>query len=151
MNNATDRRVIHLRLAEAVAAEKNDALKEAQGEALIFGGGDGTSGGMTPSMKDYVDARDGQNLSDMKSEFEKMRADIAKLPTTWVMVGLFVSAVGLILSALAFGGTRFSAGMSMADVRQAQLQRDSEQDQSVQEINRKLDQLIAAQQNSAAK
>lgn len=114
--------------------------------ALKNGNGSGNSGGMNPpTMKDYVDARDAQNLSEMKSEFEKLRADIAKLPTTWVMLGLFVGAVGLILSALAFGGARFTAGISMADVRQAQLQRDADQDASVKEITSKLDQLIAAQ------
>ncbi|GEM_PF-5348031 len=129
--------------SRAISAEL-DAVEEL--DILKHGGGGGTSGGMTPSMKDYVDARDAQNLSEMKSEFEKMRADLSKLPTTWVMVGLFVSAVSLILGALAFGGTRFNAGMSMADVRQAQLQRDEDQDQAVKQINEKLDELIAAQQ-----
>lgn len=97
---------------------------------------------MQPSMKDYVDARDAQNLAEMKSEFEKLRGDIAKLPTTWVMIGLFVSVVGLLLAALAFGGTRFSAGLSVADVRQDQLARDAEQDRTVRDINEKLDVLI---------
>lgn len=96
-------------------------------------------------MKEYVDARDAQNLAEMKSEFEKLRGDIAKLPTTWTMIGTAASIVGILLAALAFGGTRFSAGISLADIRQTQLDRDERQDESVRQINIKLDQLIASQ------
>lgn len=112
---------------------------------LKQGGGDGTSGGMAPSMKDYVDARDAQNLAEMKSEFEKLRSDIARLPTTWTMVAILVSITGVVLAALAFAGARFSAGLSVADARQQQLERDAAQDKAVTGINAKLDQLLKRQ------
>ena len=142
MNNVSDKADMFRQMQE-----QNRRFPTAEPELpLKHGGGGGTSDGMQPTMKDYVDAKDAQNLAEMKSEFEKLRGDIAKLPTTWTMIGTAASIVGILLAALAFGGTRFSAGISLADMRQAQLARDSEQDFSVRQINEKLDQLIAAEQ-----
>ena len=131
--------------------EKNEVKSPDIGEPGLKGGdGGGTSGGMAPSMKDYVDAKVAQNLSDMKAEVQGLRADIAKLPTTWVLLAMLLSVAGLVLAAVGYSGTRFSAGMSVADVRLEQLQRDAEQDRVAEEINGKLDKLLANAANQPA-
>lgn len=103
-------------------------------------GGDGPD--MTVSMKDYVDARDAAVRSDIHSEFANLRADIARLPSTWTLIGTALAIVSILIAVLAFGGTRFSAGLSLADQRQEQLARDQRQDEAAQRTNRKLDEIL---------
>jgi hypothetical protein len=109
---------------------------------LKGGGGGGTSGGMNVSMKDYIDARDAAVASDMHTEFANLRADIAKLPTTWTLVGTALAIVSILVAVLAFGGARFSAGISLADQRETQLQRDSQQDAVAKATASKLDEIL---------
>jgi len=109
---------------------------------LKGGSGGGTSGGMSVSIKDYVDARDAMVTSDLKSEIANLRADIAKLPSTWTLAGIVLSAVGIVLAAFAFGANGFSGGLAMADQRQAQIQRDADQDASAKATNAKLDEIL---------
>lgn len=146
MGDVTDidpkRRLYNLRRDEE-GGDRPDAPEP----ALKGGDGGGTSGGMAPSMKDYVDAKVAQNLSETKAELEKLRGDIAKLPTTWVLLAMLLSVAGLVLAAVGYSGTRFSAGMSVADVRLEQLQRDAEQDRVAEEVNGKLDKLLANSAN----
>lgn len=109
---------------------------------LHGGGGGGISGGMDVWMKDYVDARDAVVKSDMHAEFANLRADIAKLPTTWTLIGTALAIVSIIVAVLAFGGARFSGGLSLADQRQAQLTRDVDQDAAIKQTNAKLDEIL---------
>ena len=109
---------------------------------LKGGGGGGTSGGMNVSMKDYVDARDAAVASDMHAEFANVRADIAKLPTTWTLVATALAIVSILVAVLAFGGARFSAGISLADQREQQLVRDANQDAAVKKTDAKLDEIL---------
>ncbi len=121
---------------EAEAIELETAMR---GVALKHGGGGGTSGPMEPSMKDYVDARDDAIESRLSAKLDTL----ATKATIWGAMG---TAVALILAAIAFGGDRFDSGMGMADVKVAQDERDMRQDESMRQINEKLDRLIAARQ-----
>jgi hypothetical protein len=62
--------------------------------------------------------------------------------TVW---GAGATIIAVVLAAIAFGGDRFDAGMSVADQQADQIIRDGQQDKSVREINDKLDRLIAVQ------
>jgi hypothetical protein len=109
---------------------------------LKGGGGGGTSNGMTVPIKDYVDARDAAVTSDMHAEFAKLRSDLARLPSTATLITTGLVIVGIILAAMAFGGDRFSAGISLADQRQQQLQRDQAQDAAAKRNDVKLDEIL---------
>ncbi len=109
---------------------------------LKGGSGGGTSGGMTVSIKDYIDARDAAVTSDMHAEFAKLRSDMARLPSTITLITTALVIVGIILAAMAFGGDRFSAGISLADQRQQQLKRDNAQDAASKQNAAKLDEIL---------
>lgn len=109
---------------------------------LKGGGGGGTFGGMSIPIKDYIDARDAMVSSDVKSEIANLRADVAKLPSTWTLAGFLLSAVGIVLAAFAFGSNGFTGGLALADQRQVQLERDAKQDAVVSDANKKLDEIL---------
>jgi hypothetical protein len=115
------------------------------------GGGGGTSGGMTVPIKDYVDARDAMVSSDLKSEIANLRADLAKLPSTWTLAGFLLSAVAIVLAAFAFGANGFTGGLSLADQRQAQMERDARQDAVAKDANAKLDEILKRLPNEQPK
>ncbi len=99
--------------------------------------------GMTVPMKDYIDARDSVVVSDMHAEFANLRADIARLPTTWTLIGTALAIVSITIAVLAFGGARLSGGLSLADQRQDQVRRDAAQDAALRQTNTKLDEILA--------
>lgn len=116
---------------------------------LQGGGGGGTSGGVELSMKDYVDARDAAVVSDMKAEFaglraefSELRAQIARLPTTGTLIATALVAIGIVIAVMAYGGSTFSTGISLADQRQQQLKRDAEQDAALRRTDAKLDEIL---------
>ena len=133
----------------AKQAQYNAGSDDSSQVPLKGGGGGGTSGGMEVSMKDYVDARDAAVASDMHSEFARVhvefaniRAEVAKLPGTWTLIGTALAIVSIIVAVLAFGGARFSAGISLADQREQQIVRDANQDIAVKQANAKLDEIL---------
>jgi hypothetical protein len=141
-------------MAETVDRSVQDALAHARsarfGERgipdphLNFGSGDGT----LPPM-DTVDAKIAAVEARTDTKFAELRGDLkdfATKSTVWRGVAVVIATL---LAAMAFGGDRFDAGIGMADVRQAQMQKDADQDKTVHEINGKLDQLIAAQRPAA--
>ena len=87
------------------------------------------------AVKDYIDARTEALESRLLSRLEQL----ASKGTIW---GAVASGTVIILAVAAFAGDRFDAGMGTGDIRAEQLQRDSKQDESMKEINGKLDQLI---------
>lgn len=109
---------------------------------LQFGGGGGTSGGM-----DIMDAKIAAAEARTDTKFAELRSDLKDFATKGTVWGAVASGVvailGVLVGLIAFGGDRFDAGLGMADVRQAQAERDAKQDQAVKDINAKLDQLIA--------
>lgn len=119
-------------------------LKEAELriDALKEPGGGGTSNGMEPASKEYVDLK-------LEAAMGRIEGKLASMPSTAAMIATgFTSAVGVIgilLAALAFGGDRFDGGVGLADQRQEQLQRDAAQDA----ILKRLDALLAAQPTPA--
>jgi hypothetical protein len=127
----------------ALKQEQNQNRIPEEPELPLKGGsGGGTSGSMTVPMKDYVDSRDAAVTSDMHAEFANLRADMARLPTTGTLITTALVIVGIILAAMAFGGDRFSAGISLADQRQQQLQRDAAQDAAAKRNDAKLDEIL---------
>lgn len=106
---------------------------------LQGGGGGGTSDDMVP-IKEYVDARDDAIESRLGAKLDKLPSSDTVRNNIW---GAALTVLGILLAVLAFGGDRFDAGIGQADSRQTQLERDSDQDNSMAEINEKLDILIA--------
>lgn len=96
---------------------------------------------------DFADLRG--SFSDMRGDFTTLRAEFATLradlkgyatkSTVWQAAATIIAVV---LAAIAFGGDRFDAGIGMADIHQAQMQRDAKQDEAVSQMDRKLDKLI---------
>lgn len=132
--------------------ERREAEKRVEESAQLLkgDGGDGTSDGM-----DTVDAKIATAKAEVDTEFAKLRGDLAvqfgeiktelaRKPGTGTTIITAIAIFAAVMGAIAFGGDRFDAGLGMADVRQAQLARDAEQDASVQRIEGKIDQLIAA-------
>lgn len=113
--------------------------QKAELDQLKSGGGGGTFTGM-----DTIDAKIAASEARTDTKFEALRADLKDFATKGTVWQAAATVIAVVLAAIAFGGDRFDAGMGMADVRQAQMQRDAEQDASVQSIEKKIDQLIAA-------
>jgi hypothetical protein len=107
---------------------------------LKSGSGGGTSDGM-----DTVDAKIAASEARTDTKFAELRSDLKDFATKSTVWQAAATIVAIILAAIAFGGDRFDAGIGMADHRQAQMQRDQAQDQSVKRIEGKIDQLIEAQ------
>lgn len=107
-----------------------------------------SGGGGTFEGVDVVDAKIAAAEARTDTKFAQLRADLshfATKATVWGAVGTaIISILGVLLAVLAFGGDRFDAGVGLADVRQAQVTRDERQDEAVQQINAKLDTLIAS-------
>ena len=117
-------------------------------------GGGSSNGGIPPEhVYAYIDARVGQVKAELINHVDdKMRPiedRLKKLPGwggIWAIIGTiggaFLAAVGLIVSVLAFGGSRFDGGMSTRGVVAAtmaeQHKRDDAQDQKLDEILRRL-------------
>jgi len=91
-------------------------------------------------IKEYVDARDDAIESRLGAKLDKLPSSDTVRNNIW---GAALTVLGILLAVLAFGGDRFDAGIGQADSRQTQLERDSDQDNSMAEINEKLDILIA--------
>lgn len=122
------------------AAEDDEAAPHARQEPLNAHGG----GGTLPPM-DVVDAKIQASEARTDTKFAELRGDLknfATKSTVWQGVAVIIATL---LAAMAFGGDRFDAGIGQADIRQAQLERDKKQDESVSRIEQKLDKLIAAQ------
>lgn len=104
-----------------------------------------------------TDAKFAELRGDFSREFTEIKTTLTHMPSTLTIWGasftVAVSVIGILLAVIAFGGDRFDAGLGMADVRQAQAEKDKKQDDDVANINGKLDRLIAAQAaaNSNAK
>ena len=136
-----------------------DEAKQAS-PSLKSGGGDGTSDSMETvdakiaAAEARTDTKFAELRGDIHLEFAEIKSELAKRPSTAALIGIVatsaVSVIGIILGVIAFGGDRFDAGVGMADIRQSQIERDASQDKSVQQINDKLDQLIAAQSGAQA-
>jgi hypothetical protein len=116
---------------------------------LNHGGGGGTSGGM-----ETVDAKIAAAEARTDTKFAELRGDLKSFATAKelrnAVWGAAAVVIATVLAAIAFGGDRFDAGLGMADVRQAQLQRDDKQDEALKSIEGKLDKLIEAQQAKPA-
>lgn len=130
----------------AMQEEAQRKASAAKASDLKHGGGDGTSDGM-----ETVDAKIAAAEARTDTKFAELRSDLKDFATKSTVWGAMGTAVALILAAIAFGGDRFDAGMGMADVKQAQVERDARQDASVDAINKKLDVLIAAQERAATR
>lgn len=119
-------------------------------EPLKHGGGGGTSGGM-----DTVDSKIAAAEARTDTKFAELRGYLKDFATARELRGTVWGAaatiIAVILAAIAFGGDRFDAGIGMADIRQAQLARDADQDRAVKSIEGKLDKLIEAQANKPEK
>lgn len=87
-------------------------------------------------MKDYVDAKTEATEARLLSKLEQLSTK----STIW---GAVATGTAIILAVLAFAGDRFDAGMSTADQRAMQIERDDKQEAAVRSINDKLDKLIS--------
>lgn len=129
--------------ADRELTEANNELRR-QMETLKQNSPSGTSGNM-----DTVDAKIAAAEARTDTKFAELRGDLKDFATKGTVWGAVASGVvailGVLVGLIAFGGDRFDAGLGMADVRQAQIERDAKQDAAVNDINGKLDQLIAAQ------
>lgn len=116
------------------------ALWKAMQEKNGFSGGNGgghsghNDGGL--GMKDYVDAKTEATEARLLSKLEQLSTK----STIW---GAVATGTAIILAVLAFAGDRFDAGMSTADQRAMQIERDDKQEAAVRSINDKLDKLIS--------
>lgn len=104
------------------------------GDGSSSGGGNGPSAGSL-DIKDYVDIKTDALESKL---FDKL--DL--LPSTGTLWGAVATGTAIILGVLAFAGDRFDAGISTAEQRFEQLQRDHRQDAAAKQIDEKLDILI---------
>lgn len=100
---------------------------------------------------DTVDAKIAAAEARTDTKFAELRADLKDFATKSTVWQAAATIIAVVLAAIAFGGDRFDAGIGMADTQQKQLQRDQQQDQAVQRMEGKLDQLIAAQKRSPSK
>lgn len=120
---------------------------------LQHGGGGGTWDGMDAEA--IINAKVAAAEARVDTKFAELRADLSHLPTKgtiWGAIGTAIVAIlGVILAMLSYGGDRFDSGVSLADHRQSQMQRDADQDRAVANINSKIDQLIAAQKATSKK
>lgn len=108
---------------------------------------------MEPASKEYVDlkaevvaAQNNARFAEVLAEIKGLRSDIATKPSSWQVWGAALTGFGAILAVLAFAGDRFDGGISLADQRQEQIQRDTAQDA----IIKRLDALLAAQPTQSA-
>lgn len=103
------------------------------------------------TAKDYIDARadavraeNESRFSDVLSEIKGLKSLVESKPSTWQMVGAIFGAaatiLGVLLAALAFGGDRFDGGLGMAEQRQEQIQRDTDQDAIIKRLDALLSQ-----------
>lgn len=122
--------------ADRELTEANNELHR-QMEALKQGGGGGMSGGM-----DTVDAKIAAAEARTDTKFAELRGDLKDFATKGTVWGAVASGVvailGVLVGLIAFGGDRFDAGIGMADVRQAQIERDQKQDAKLDEILKRL-------------
>lgn len=130
--------------ADRLTKQLDEAEQRVEAFQLKTGGGGGTSDGM-----DAVDAKIAASEARTDTKFAELRGDLkdfAKKSTVWQAAATIIAVV---LAAIAFGGDRFDAGMGVGDMKAAQVERDQKQDQAVQSIESKLDQIIAAQPKQA--
>lgn len=89
-----------------------------------------------------TDAKFAELRGGLSSDFADLKAEIktelASKPGTATLIGTLAATAALILGALAYGGDRLQMGIGLADQRQAQLQRDNEQDRKFDEILKRL-------------
>lgn len=111
---------------------------------LFGGGGGGTSGGM-----DAVDAKVAAAEARTDTKFAELRRDLDQFATKGTVwkgvastIAAVVTAVGVLLAVLAFGGDRFDAGVvaggALAPYAEQQRSRDTQQDRKLDEILRRL-------------
>lgn len=128
---------------QAATKWRADAADSAD-PTLKHGGGGGTSGGM-----ETVDAKIAASEARTDTKFAELRGDLKDFATSKDLrnnvwgAALALITVGAAL--VAFGGDRFDAGVGIADMKVVQVERDNKQDEAVDRIEGKLDQLIAAQ------
>lgn len=79
------------------------------------------------------------------AKFAELKGLLASAPSRWDVWGGLLALFVAILGILAFGGDRLALGIGLADTRQEQLERDRAQDATANEINAKLDRLLAAE------
>lgn len=128
--------------AEIIRAFPAKAPAPPPEQALKSGGGGGNYIGMEPATREYVDLKLEAALSRLEGKFDLLNqrmSDLEKrMPSWWSILGAVMIGVATVLAALAFAGDRFDGGISLADQRQEQLERDRQQDETL----RRLDEII---------
>jgi len=111
----------------------------------LFGGG----GGDTYDPMDAVDAKVAAAEARVDTKFAELRRDLdgfSTKSTVWrgvaSTIAAIVTAVGVILTVLAFGGDRFDAGVgagsALSPYVEQQRQRDKRQDEKLDQILERL-------------
>ncbi len=84
-----------------------------------------------------------QATGELRGELQGVRATIDSKPSRLDIWGAALAVAALFMAVLAFASDRQAIGLSLADKRAEQLQRDNGQDEAVRGIENKLDVLIS--------
>ena len=121
----------------------SSSLEEAHGADLKPKQGGGSSGGMEPATREYVDLKLAAAMTEVRGEFALLNQRLGdmekRLPSWWSILGAVMIGVATIIGALALAGDHLNTGMALADKRQEQLERDRQQNDRIEAILKRLD------------